>query len=156
MITFGIIACTVFGGIPYWVHTHTTTFLEYWDKTRRSEFPSGDDWGSHLDPEKSAEAKQTMARKIFIDSGKFSEFHNPSGQSQRFMPTEQDIKEREKTLLEIEHLRYTNRTNLNSSLEWLMSAIAAILFGLGFGTLEKRRRALAGVAPITSTPSSPP
>jgi len=143
----GIFICLLYAGGSYWKYT---IFASVETTTRdRPELP--DDWRKDLAPDKRQDDSLSYARLVFLTTGGLRTYFAKSGNRTRYVPTEEEIKERMDRVATDQSLRTAARDNLFDSVVWFVTLLLAPIFGyaVAFG----QRKAMP--ANSTAEPDAP-
>ena len=130
MTMFGGLFCAAYAAFPFWKHLVLEDMRQVLTKKMfTEELPA--DWGKHLDPDNREGSSLSMARMAFLESGALRGYFDKSGERKRFVPTEEDIKNRDFAVVTTARLEDAIQANRSDTVVWIIWGLIAVLFGLG-------------------------
>lgn len=146
MAAFGGIFCVLWGGFEYWKHHVLSGVVDTLRQTvSMRELPT--DWSKSVSPEIREAVSLAHARMAFLKSGTLTPYVDASGGHKLYAPTQDEIKQREETLVTTAKLELSMRDGYMGALVWWLWAILAVLFGIGFSRDERSMPANSTVEP---------
>jgi hypothetical protein len=130
MAGFGAAFCLAYAGFSYWKYVALSDMAQILQKSMYSkELPT--DWGSQVSPAEREASSLTLARMAFADAGVLRNYFDKTGKQVRFSPTEEDIKQRDFTVVTKARLEDSIHRSFDEALLWLLWAVIATALGFG-------------------------
>jgi hypothetical protein len=95
-----------------------------------------EDWGKNFSRQERFENSYLIAKMAYYDHGQLRHYFDQAGTKVLFAPSEDQIREREKNVAVLAKLSYLAELNSNTTLHWVIIALATALFGV----IEGRRK----------------
>jgi hypothetical protein len=130
-LAVGVAIVAILGGYAFWQHR---MFLDVAAAHRQQpparELPA--DWGKKVSPAKREALSQGIARQVFVDSGKLTQYVEASGQRKAYAPGQDELKRREAAVLAAARVEQRAASSLVEAVLWLVLGLGALVFGLCF------------------------
>jgi hypothetical protein len=143
--------CIVFGAAFLFFHLSSARTLALLTQDHFAQLPAT--WGADLQPEAREKASVSYAQTAFLGAGKLLNYVDRSGEWKRFVPTQEQMRERESAVRTQVRLEEVTHELLQTAVSWWLSGALAALFGWLFGrsrpklpanrTIDTDRRACA-------------
>ena len=122
-----VLVSIAMGTFYFWAHLKEEALIEGMNKNPFAELPSG--WASDLTAEARAKASHSYASAAFMGHGVLLKHSDVQGKWVQFQPNQQDIADRERSIVVRTQLEEQSRSFWNLALRSWASAVLAALFG---------------------------
>lgn len=85
-----------------------------------------------LSPEKKEASSLARARLAFEEAGTLGYYFDRRGKRQSFVPTPEDIRKRERVVVNLVQMEAAARSSFLEALAWLVTGLLAVAFGYAF------------------------
>lgn len=85
-----------------------------------------------LSPEREEASSLARARLAFEEAGTLGAYFDRAGKRREFVPTAEDIRKRERVVVNLVEMSAAARSSLSEALTWLVTGVLAVLFGYAF------------------------
>ena len=85
-----------------------------------------------LSPEKKEASSLARARLAFEEAGTLGLYYDRRGKRQSFVPTPEDIRKRERVVVNLVQMDAAARSSFLEALAWLVTGLLAVAFGYAF------------------------
>jgi hypothetical protein len=138
-ITGGVAVSLTLSGIAYAQYRFSRDVLE---TTKRPVFskhvPLADGWGADCCKDKLESASRRLVQAAYVESGQIHTYFNSSGKRTQFIPTDSDIKERDKRVVTDAQLEEASHTLLSGAIHSLIAGLIAVLLGAWLGYDQRK------------------
>jgi len=121
----------LYGSFAYWNYFDLTDTLNTLQHKPAAAQPAGDR-SKGLSPEKREAENLAQARQAFLESGRLETYIDRREEKKLFPPSQEDIRKRERVLVNQTQLEYAARDSFTEALLWLTTGLFAVLFGFVF------------------------
>ncbi len=129
MVSAGALICVAYGGFHYWKHTGLIQMARPL-KHLTADLPT--DWGANLKPEIRESNSLSLAKGAFYESGALRFYFSASGERKLFVPSQDDIQQRELRVKTYTFLEEAIKGNYGQAWVWWVSGLIAALLGFAF------------------------
>lgn len=121
-------ACALYGGLAYQRYVDMQGTLNA--SQRKSAPATAASWSRVASPEKRELLSQALARQNFRASGTLGPYVDRNGETRTFVPTQEDLRARERVVAYFSRTEFSARSSLAEALLWLIAGVVAIFLGL--------------------------
>lgn len=168
LLVLGALMVGILAAHAYWQHWEYTELARaYRGGEPPKELPA--EWGRKMSPAKREASSQNQARGTYIASGEIRQYFDITGQRKAFSPAPDDNKRREGVVANTTRLEQKAAESFRASILWLVLALCAFVFGIGFALepapkpvddsearLEPTLPTSPARAPVAAKPAIPP
>jgi hypothetical protein len=127
-------ACALYGGLAYQRYVDLNGTLSVGQR-KAAPAPAAS-WSKVASAEKRELLSQALARQNFKASGTLGPYVDRKGETRTFVPTQEDLRARERVVAYFSRTEFSARSSLAEALLWLIAGVVAVFLGLAM-SLDK-------------------
>lgn len=147
LVAGGIIWCLFNGGAAFYISS-TMDAMGSVDQRPVSELAT--DWGEKLPPEEREKSSSIYASVVYSSTGKLVDYFNRAGERRQFVPTQEQLRERESVVALKQQMESLPRDTFARGFRWLLPALLALIIGWAVG----RNQSMTANRPMQPTAGS--
>jgi hypothetical protein len=141
-IASGVAISLVLSGVTYVQYRFSLEVLETIKRPIFSkQVPLADDWGGDCCKNKLESASRQLVQAAYVETGQIHSYFDSSGRRTQFLPTESDIRARDKRVVGDAQLEDASHTLLSSAVHYLIAGLIAVLLGAWLGYEQRKTSA---------------